>query len=121
MDDADLLLAALTGRTVTRDLVDEARRHLVMLRSLLQDVRDTAPALAAPVSSSWRSIAADRYAEGLSELHVTLLGARDSLEGAERSLDERIRRMERELATQGLPPAEAAAVAPVSPVPRGMR
>jgi hypothetical protein len=100
MNDADPLIAALTGRSVTPELVDAARRYLVMLRSLLEEVQGSVPRLAAPSSSSWRSITADRYAEGLSDLHVQLLGARDQFVSAEYGLVERIRRMEGQLEAQ---------------------
>ena len=123
MDDADLLFAALTGRSITHELVDAARRHLVMLRSLLEEVQGTVPRLAAPSSSSWRSITADRYAEGLSDLHVQLLGARDRLVSAECSLSDRIRRMEGQLEAQEALAAQSVASSPLqhAPLTRGAR
>jgi hypothetical protein len=94
MDDAALLIAALTGRTVTPELIDAVHRHDVMLRSLLEEVRNTVPGLVPQPSGTWRSAAADHYVDGLSELRMRLTGARDGMDEAERSLTGRIRTMQ---------------------------
>jgi hypothetical protein len=94
MHDPDPLIAAITGRAVTPDRIDSARRHLVMLCSLLEEVRDTVPRLTPPRTGAWRSTAADHYVDGLDDLRVRLFGARDRLEDAAYALEERIRRMQ---------------------------
>jgi hypothetical protein len=123
MNDADPLIAALTRRSVTPELVDAARRHLVMLRSLLEEVQGSVPRLAVPSSSSWRSITADRYAEGLSDLHVQLFGARDQLVSAEDSLVDGIRRLEGQLEAQRALAAQSAPSSTLQhpPLTRGTR
>ena len=104
MDD-DSLLAALTGRAVTADQVEGARRHLLMLRSLLDEVRSAWPGLLPEPARTWRSGAADAYAARLDELRVLLAGAAGALAEAEAALEVRIRRLEQQLDAQ----AEAAA------------
>jgi hypothetical protein len=100
MHDADPLIAAITGRAVTPERIDSARRHLVMLCSLLEEVRDTVPRLVPPRTGAWRSTAADHYVDGLDELRVRLFGARDRLADAVYALEERIRRMQAQLDAQ---------------------
>lgn len=97
---ADLLLAPLSGRPVTPQRIDSARRHLVMLCSLLDDVRATAPALVPPRTGAWRSRAADHYVDGLDELGARLSAARDRLADGVYALEERIRRMQAQLEAQ---------------------
>lgn len=105
MDDTDFMLAPLSGRPVTPEVIDTARRYLRMLWSLLEDVRHLVPTLVPPRSGSWRSAAADHYVEGLGDLRVQLLGARDRLADAASLLEERIRRLQAELDAQALAPA----------------
>jgi hypothetical protein len=98
--DFDPLIAALTGRAVTPALIDAARSHLVMLRSLSAEVADAVPRLVPTGGGGWRSTAADRYAERLGELRARLRAACESLDGAESQLVERIRRLEAQLEAQ---------------------
>ncbi|GAA4378739.1 hypothetical protein [Agromyces bauzanensis] len=91
---------ALAGRTVTPELVDAARRHLVMLRALHEEVRLTVPTLCPPGTGAWRSAAADRYVERLDHLRDRLIGALGCLADASAALDERIRRMQAQLDAQ---------------------
>ena len=100
MDDTDLMLAPLSGRPVTPDVIDSARRYLRMLSSLVDDVRHLVPTLVPPHSGSWRSAAADQYVEGLGDLRVQLFGARDRLADAASLLEDRIRRLQAELDAQ---------------------
>jgi hypothetical protein len=100
MDDTDLMLAPLSGRPVTPDVIDSARRYLTMLCSLLEDARQLVPTLVPPRSGAWRSAAADHYIEGLGDLRVQLFGARDRLADAASLLEERIRRLQAELDAQ---------------------
>ncbi|WP_448811891.1 hypothetical protein [Agromyces bauzanensis] len=100
MLDSDPVIAPLGGRAVTPELIDAARRHLVMLRSLHEEVRLTVPTLCPPGSGTWRSAAADRYVEGLEYLRSRLIGALLRLEDAEAALDDRIRRMQARLDVQ---------------------
>jgi hypothetical protein len=104
MDD-DPIIAALTGRAVTADRVEGARRHLLMLRSLLDEVRSTWPALLPEPPRAWRSGAADAYAARLHELRVALAESAGAFAEAEAALEVRIRRLEHQLDVQ----AEAAA------------
>ena len=99
MDD-DPLIAALTGRAVSADQVEGARRHLLMLRSLLDEVRSTWPALLPGPPRTWRSGAADAYAVRLDDLRVRLAGAAGALAEAEAALEVRIRRLEQQLEVQ---------------------
>ena len=101
---ADLLLAPLSGRAMTPERVDSARRHLAMLCSLLEEVAGTVPTLVPPRTGSWRSRAADHYVHGLDELRARLYGAKDRLADAVSALEERIRRMEAELDAQAAAP-----------------
>lgn len=91
---------ALAGRTVTPELVDAARRHLVMLRALHEDLRRSVPALCPAGSGAWRSAAADHYVERLDYLRTRLVGAVGCLADAAAALDERIRRMQAQLDAQ---------------------
>ncbi|WP_448006811.1 hypothetical protein [Agromyces bauzanensis] len=91
---------ALAGRTVTPELVDAARRHLVMLRALHEEMRLTVPALCPPGSGAWRSAAADHYGERLDYLRTRLVGALGCLSDASAALEERIRRMQAQLDAQ---------------------
>lgn len=88
---------ALAGRTVTPELVDAARRHLVMLRALHEDVRLAVPALCPPGSGAWRSAAADHYVERLEYLRTRLITVLGCLADASAALDERISRMQAQL------------------------
>ncbi|MFD4422249.1 hypothetical protein ACFWN7_12210 [Agromyces sp. NPDC058484] len=97
MHDNDSVISAILGRAVTPERIDAARRHLVMLCALLEDVRGTVPTLALPNAGSWRSDAADRYLEELDDLRGRLFSAKDRLADAVYSLEERIRRMQDEL------------------------
>ncbi|MFE6964974.1 hypothetical protein ACFVAJ_07675 [Agromyces sp. NPDC057679] len=97
MDASDALIAALTGRTATVQRIESAvavRTRLVALRTDLGQ----AAAMLPPDGGRWRSEAADRYAERLHELRARVLGGVDRLDAAAADLDERIRRMEAELA-----------------------
>ena len=98
--DPDPLIAALTGRAFTPELIDAARRHLVMLRSLSAEVTDAVPRSVPTGGDGWRSTAADRYVERLGELGARLRAAGESLDGAESQLVERIRRLEAQLEAQ---------------------
>ena len=97
MDDIDRVLALATGRTVTADRVAEAVRLRGSLRAFRDEVEQTLPALAPRATGGWRSTAADRYVERLSELQSQFTEVRASLGAAEVQLDERIRRMRAEL------------------------
>lgn len=101
---ADPLIAAITGRAATSERIDSARRHLVMLCSLLEEVRETVPVLVPPSTGSWRGAAAEHYLDGLDELRSGLFGARDRLSDAVYALEERIRQMEVQLETQAHEP-----------------
>ena len=100
MDDTDFMLAPLSGRTVTPEVIDSARRYLSMLSSLLEDARHLVPTLVPPGSGSWRSAAADHYVEALGDLRMQLFGARDRLADAASWLEARIRRLQAELDAQ---------------------
>ncbi len=100
MDDADPLIAAITGTAITPEHVDHVRRHLVMLRSLLDDVRGAVPALVPPPPGAWRSAAADGYADRLDDLRMHLGGATSALGDAEAALEHCLRRLERRLDVQ---------------------
>ncbi|RZS63528.1 hypothetical protein EV187_3434 [Agromyces ramosus] len=89
-------LTAITGRAATEQ-VDGARRHLSMLRSLLDEMQGTTHALVPGGPGSWRSAAADGYAEGLSYLRERLAGALAAIADAESALEYCIARMERRL------------------------
>lgn len=98
MSDLDLLIAALTGTAATPERTEEAARHLVMLRSLLAEVRDRRPALVPSGADGWRSTAADRYLERLDTLRATLASVEGALAGAESELETCIANMRAELA-----------------------
>ncbi|MDQ2661787.1 MAG: hypothetical protein M3Y52_07930 [Actinomycetota bacterium] len=100
MHDTDPISDLIRGLAVTPEKIDAARRHLVMLSSLADEVRGTVPTLVPPGSGAWRSEASGRYADGLDELRGRLFAARDELTDAVYSLEERIRRMQAELDEQ---------------------
>lgn len=97
MDQPDPVIAALLGGVATADAVEAARRHLLMLTSLEEEVRSTAPALTPPSAGSWRSIAADRYIDGLDDLRARIFFTRELLAEAAHALRRRIARMEAQL------------------------
>jgi hypothetical protein len=107
MHDTDPISDLIRGRAVTPDKLDAARRHLVMLSSLADEVRGAVPSLVPSDSGSWRSDASARYTEGLDELRARLFAARDELTEAVYSLEERIRRMQAELDEQAASAAGA--------------
>ncbi|MCD5345486.1 hypothetical protein [Agromyces sp. S2-1-8] len=98
MDASDEWLLALTGGgCATRDELDRA----TMLRGRFAPLRTAighAAAMLPPDGGSWRSQAADRYAERLHELRSGALAAVGLLDQAVVELDERIRRMGDEIA-----------------------
>lgn len=96
MPDSDDPFAFLT-RPVTPTLVDGARRHLVMLRSLHEEVRLSVDSLCPPGTGAWRSNAADRYLERLGDLRSELVGCLSRLREAEAALDGRIRELQMRL------------------------
>jgi hypothetical protein len=100
MHDADAI-AAIMGRAVTTEQVAAVRRHLVMLRSLLDEMRSSTHALVPGGSGSWRSSAADGYADGLAYLRERLGGALSLMGDAETALEYCLARMERRLAEAG--------------------
>ena len=100
MDDADPLLAAITGTAITPEHVDGVRRHLVMLRSLLDEVRGAVSALVPLPPGAWRSAAADGYADGLDDLRMRMGGATRALADAETALEHCLRRLEQRLDLQ---------------------
>ncbi|HET8780684.1 MAG TPA: hypothetical protein VFM66_11465 [Agromyces sp.] len=107
MHDTDPISDLIRGRAVTAEKIVAARRHLVMLSSLADEVRGTVPTLVPPDSGSWRSAASARYADGLDELRARLFAARDEVTEAVYSLEERIRRMQAELDEQAVSAAVA--------------
>lgn len=82
---------------VTPALLDGARRHLVMLRSLHEEVRLSVPSLCPPGTGAWRSNAADRYLDRLGDLRSELVGGLLRLREAEAALDGRIRELQEQL------------------------
>jgi hypothetical protein len=96
MHDADAL-TEVTGRAVATEQVDGARRHLVMLRSLLDEMCGTTHALVPDGPGSWRSSAADGYIDGLAYLRERLVGALSTIADAETALEYCIARLERRL------------------------
>jgi hypothetical protein len=100
MLDSDPYALALKGADVTQQRIDDARAHLLMLRSLLAEVQATAHRLVPPSTGAWRSAAADGYVRGLDNLRARVLAARDGLADAEAALVDRIRRMEQQLEVQ---------------------
>lgn len=87
-------VAAVLGRDVTAERLDGARRCLVMVRSLLAEVRGTSSSLVPPEPRAWRSMAANGYAEGLDDLRMRLACVVNALVGAEADLEACIRRLE---------------------------
>lgn len=107
MQDAPPVAVALAGRTVTPELIDAARRQLMALRELHEEVRLRVPSLCPPGSGAWRSTAADRYVERLEYLRTRLIGGLGFLGDASAALDDRIRRMQAQLdAQQSVGPTE---------------
>ena len=100
MLDSDPYALALKGTAVTQARIDDARAHLLMLRSLLAEVQQSVHRLVPPSTGAWRSAAADGYVRGLDDLRARVVAARDGLVDAESSLVDRIRRMERQLEVQ---------------------
>lgn len=98
-------VAAVLGRDLTADRLDGARGHLVMVRSLLAEVRGTSSCLVPPEPRGWRSMASTGYAEGLDDLRMRLTCAVNALVGAEADLESCIRRLEERLVAQ--PPVTA--------------
>ncbi len=98
MYDADYLIAAITGRAASAEQVAAAREFRNLLVTLRLEIDTAAGALVPPSTGAWRSNAADRYAERLDALRAQFRDAGDALGGAESELDERIRRMEAQLA-----------------------
>jgi hypothetical protein len=96
----DPLIAALTGRAVTADQLEGARRHLLMLRSLLDEVRSTWSAVLPDPPRTWRSGAAEAYAAQPEDLRVSLAGAAGALAEAEAALEVRVQRLEELAAVQ---------------------
>lgn len=99
MHDSDFVpvIATLTGNAATMARIDAAERHLVMLRSLLGDVRDRRASLVPRGADGWRSTAADRYVERLDELRAELEAVMESLVTAEAQLAETVRGLRSEL------------------------
>lgn len=99
MHDSDFVpvIATLTGNAATVARIDAAERHLVMLRSLLGDVRDRRASLVPRGADGWRSTAADRYVERLDELRAELEAVMESLVTAEAQLAETVRGLRSEL------------------------
>ena len=101
MHDAEAL-TWFTARAVTTEEVDGARRHLVMIRSLLDEMRASAHTMVPGGPGSWRSTAADGYADGLAYLRERLGGALAAVADAESALEYCIARMERRLEEPGI-------------------
>ncbi|WP_157432173.1 hypothetical protein [Agromyces italicus] len=97
MDASDALIAALTGRTVTTERIESAATVRVRLAVLRTELGHAA-AMLPPDGGEWRSAAADRYAERLHALRSRVLAAVERLDAAAADLEERIRRMQAELA-----------------------
>lgn len=108
----DSLIDVLTGRVLRPDQVDDVRRHLVMLRSLVDEVRGSWPSLVPDGPGGWRSTAAAGYAVQLDELRTTLAGAAAALAEAEADLEACLRDLERRLEAQAAAAAAAAVVGP---------
>ncbi|MFB6611142.1 hypothetical protein ACFCVO_12520 [Agromyces sp. NPDC056379] len=100
MLDSDPYALAARGTAVTLARIDDARAHLLMLRSLLAEVQESVHRLVPPTTGAWRSAAADGYVRGLDDLRARVLAARDGLVDAEAALVDRIRRMELQLEAQ---------------------
>lgn len=104
----DPLIDALTGGAVSPDHVDGVRRHLVMLRSLAEEVRGSLPLLVPDAPARWRSTAAAGYSAQLEELRTTLAEATVALSGAEAALEACLRDLDRRLDAQAATAAAAA-------------
>lgn len=87
MSDSDFLIASLTGTPATAERADAAERHLVMLRSLLSEVRERWPVIVPVGAAGWRSTAADRYLERLAELRSALAAVELALAAGETELE----------------------------------
>ena len=105
---------ALGGSPITAAAVaqiDDAKAYLLMLRSLLAEVNESVHRLVPQSTGAWRSEAAHGYAQGLEQLRMRVVAARDGLAAAERGLADRILRMEAQLETartaSGAPTATA--------------
>jgi len=98
MDSAAPYVPVITG-SATVERLDGARRHLVMLRSLSEEVRFEHAAIVPPEPSAWRSDAATGYAGLLEEMRRQLSAARAALGDAESSLEHHVRSMAFELAS----------------------
>lgn len=98
MSDSDFLIAAFTGTAATAERVDAAERHLVMLRSLLGEVRERWPVIVPVGAAGWRSTAADRYLERLAGLRSALAAVELALAAGETDLEACIAGIRTELA-----------------------
>lgn len=96
----DPLIDTLTGSVVTPDDVDDVRRHLAMLRSLVEEVRSSWPSLVPEAPGRWRSAAADGYSVRLEQLRTALAGSVAALSEAEAALEARLGDLERRLREQ---------------------
>ena len=97
MLDSDPHPLLVMGTAITPGRIDAARAHLAMMRSLLAEVNESVHHLVPPSSGTWRSTAADNYAQVLDRLRELVFAAREGLADAEQSLTDRLRRMEAEL------------------------
>jgi hypothetical protein len=97
MLDSDPHPLPVMGTAITPERIDAARAHLAMMRSLLAEVNESVHHLVPPSSGTWRSTAADNYAQMLDRLREHVFAAREGLADAEQSLTGRLRRMEDEL------------------------
>ena len=100
MHDTDPFIATVFHHSVSAEQLDGARRQLLMLRSLHEEVRATVPTMTPPSTGAWRSTTADRYKERLDDLRMRLFAARDRLSQAEQDIEERIARMQAQLEAQ---------------------
>lgn len=96
----DPLIDAMTGGVVTPDDVDDVRRNLAMLRSLVEEVRSSWPTLVPEAPGRWRSAAADGYSLRLEQLRTALARSAAALSEAEAALEERLGDLERRLQEQ---------------------
>lgn len=96
----DPLIDAMTGGVVTPDDVDDVRRHLAMLRSLVEEVRSSWPSLVPEAPGRWRSDAAGGYSARLEQLRTALAVSAAALSEAEAALEARLGELERRLQEQ---------------------
>ena len=94
MQDIDPFIATVFYHPVTTEQLDGARRQLLMLRSLHEEVRATVPRLTPPSTGAWRSTAADRYTEWLDDLRMRLFTASRYLTEAEQKVEQHIVQMQ---------------------------